>query len=45
MAKIQGDIYEEQCPECNATFRGLTEKQAKSQLSQHKETHEEAEDL
>jgi len=40
MVKTTGDIFEETCPECNATFKGLTEKQAKSQLTQHMEKHE-----
>jgi len=44
MAKVQGEIFEETCPECNATFKGLTEKQAKSQLAQHAEKHESEEE-
>jgi len=43
MTKATGDIYVEECPECGASFKGLTEKQAKAQLSSHKQSHEEDE--
>jgi len=44
MTKTQGDIYVEECPECSATFKAITEKQAKAQLSSHKQSHQEEED-
>jgi len=45
MPKQQGDIYVEECPECSASFKGLTEKQVKAQLTSHKQSHDEDEEI
>jgi len=43
LPKTTGDIYTEECPECSATFKALTEKQAKAQLKSHEQSHQEDE--
>jgi hypothetical protein len=45
MPEKQGTIYEEECEDCGATFKALTPKAAKSQLSSHKQSHEEEDPL
>ena len=45
MPKTTGDVYVEECSECGASFKGLTEKQAKAQLSSHKQSHEEEDEI
>jgi len=45
MTKTQADIFVEECPECAATFKALTEKQAKAQLASHKQSHDEDDEI
>jgi len=45
LTKTTGDVYVEECPECSATFKAITEKQAKAQLKSHAQSHEEDDGL